>query len=295
MSVALRYRDRETGLIKNERVFPGKMLRFIYEHPFGRALRYMFLQRRLPSRVYGWIQRRPGSRRRIRGYAEKLGIDVSEAERPCESYRTIDEFFSRRLKPGARPLDTEAEHLLSPADGCVLVRPSLEGGTLAVKGSRLTLHELLGDAELAERYRTGAAVVVRLRPVDYHRFHFPDSGAAAAARALGRNLHSVHPIALAAGAPSFLNRRMITRLSTRGFGEIAMVEVGALAIGSIVQTYEPGPVERGREKGFFRIGGSAVVLLLEPGRVRIDDDLVETSADGLETFVKFGTRIGRRT
>ena len=294
MKSACRYRDRETGLVKSERVFPERMLRFLYEHPFGRALRYLVLQRRLPSRLYGWIQRRPDSRRRIPVYVEKLGIDVSEAERPWESYRTVDEFFTRRLRPGARPVDADPEHLISPADGCVLAYPRLQGEELAVKRCRVPLRELLGEPELAERFRAGMAVVIRLRPVDYHRFHFPDSGVASAASTLGKHLHSVHPIALAAGAPSFLNKRMITRLSSRGFGEILIIEVGALSVGSIVQTYEPGPVERGQEKGFFRIGGSALVLLLEPGRVRLDDDLIESSADDLETFVKFGTRIGRR-
>src|SRR5262249_54674511 len=136
-----------------------------------------------------------------------------------------------------------------------------------------------------------------LAAADYHRFHFPDDGDADSARSTGRALHSVHPIALDAGAPSFLNRRMVTLLRSRGFGTLAMVEVGALLVGTIVQTYRPGRVARGAEKGLFRFGGSTVVLLCEPGRVEVDPDLVEWSTldrpSSIETLVRMGTTIGR--
>ena len=168
----------------------------------------------------------------------------------------------------------------------------LAGKTLAVKRSSVALHEFLRDSDLAEEYSGGTALIIRLRPVDYHRFHFPDAGIASPSRKLGSQLHSVHPIALATGAPTFHNKRRLTAIDSRMFGRILMVEVGALAVGRMVQTFRPGPVARGQEKGFFRVGGSAIVLLLQPGRIRIDDDLVETSAAGIETFVKCGTRIG---
>src|SRR5690606_10594103 len=119
--------------------------------------------------------------------------------------------------------------------------------------------DLLADAALARRYRGGAALVVRLAPADYHRFHFPESGLAGPARPIPGPLHSVHPIALAGGAPSFRNRRHVTLIETERAGLVAMVEVGALLVGTIEQTYEPGPVTRGDEKGTFRMGGSTVV------------------------------------
>jgi phosphatidylserine decarboxylase len=76
---------------------------------------------------------------------------------------------------------------------------------------------------------------------------------------------------------------------------MAIVEVGAFAVGSIIQTYSPGIVKRGQEKGFFRFGGSTVVVLLPRGSVVIDEDLISASARGLETFVKMGTSIGKAT
>jgi phosphatidylserine decarboxylase len=73
-----------------------------------------------------------------------------------------------------------------------------------------------------------------------------------------------------------------------------MVEVGALLVGTIVQTHGAGRVRRGEEKGFFRFGGSTVVLLCEPGRLLIDEDLQRASEASLETLVRVNTRIGRQ-
>jgi phosphatidylserine decarboxylase len=288
-----RYRNRETGAIETERVFKEKTLHFLYENPFGRFLNGLLLKRRVFSLLYGGWQRRRG-KGRIQDFVDSIGVNVAEAEKPLEAYPTLDEFFTRRLAPDARPIDADPEHLVSPADGRVPVCPRLDGGILTVKSSRATLEDLLGEADLAERYRGGAAVIVRLAPVDYHRFHFPEAGVAKEARRTAGSLHSVHPIALAAGAPSFLNERTITGISTKGFGEIQMIEIGAIAVGKIVQTYTPGPVERGQEKGFFRFGASTVVLLAEPGRLRLDEDLAEANANGLESLVRVGMRIGCR-
>lgn len=289
----VRFRNRVTGEVVVERIFGEKELRFFYENPFGSWLTRWVLRREPLNHVYGWYQRARSSRKRIPEFIRKLGIDIDEAERPLAEYATLDDFFTRRLRPEARPIDLTPEHFISPADGRVLVYPRVEG-TLRVKASEVTLAELLGGEAIAARYQGGAAVVVRLAPADYHRFHFPDGGIAPASERLGRGLHSVHSIALAAGAPSFRNKRMVCRLASDGFGEVALVEVGALVVGTMIQRYAPGRVERGQEKGMFRFGGSTVIVVAEPGRIVFDDDLVRDSAVGLEVLVKMGSRIGRR-
>ena len=287
-SSPIRYRDRETGKIETELIFGEKELRFLYEHPLGRTITNLALSREPLNRIYGFFQRTRESRRRIPEFIRRLGIDAREAAQPVDQYRTLDDFFTRKLRPDARPVDPNPLHLISPADGRTLAYPEVDG-ELRVKGSRVPLPDLLGDEALARRFQGGAAVVVRLAPADYHRFHFPGSGTASRARRIGAGLHSVHPVALEAGAPSFRNKRMITELDTEVFGKLLLVEVGALIVGTIVQTYRPGPVKRGQEKGLFRFGGSTVVLLAEPGRLKLDKDLVE--AGDLETMVKVGTRI----
>jgi phosphatidylserine decarboxylase len=290
MSEATRVRDRASGAIFEERVFGGRALERLYG-PRGRTLTDRVLTGSLAHQLYGWWQRRPASRRRIPDFVASLGIDTSEAERPLESYASLDEFFARRLRAGARPVDPDPRHLVAPADARVLVVPRLGVDYLRVKGTQVTLAELLDSTSEAARYTEGAALVARLAPADYHRFHFPDHGVASAAKFVEGRLHSVHPIALAAGAPSLQNRRMITVLESASFGRLLLVEVGALCVGTILQTYRPGAVRRGDEKGLFRFGGSTVLVLAERGRVRFDADLVEASGAGLETLVRMGTRI----
>jgi phosphatidylserine decarboxylase len=287
------YYDRALQAWAHERVFGERELRLFYESRLGRALTRWVFARGPFSTLYGRLKRSALSRSQIPGFVERLGIDASEAARPLEAYRSLDEFFARRLRPGARPLDPDPRALLSPADGRVLAHAAVHSqDTLRVKASRVTTAELLGDASLAERFSGGPVLIVRLAPADYHRFHFPASGRAGAPRRIPGLLHSVHPIALAAGAPSFVNKRVLTLLSTEAFGSVGLVEVGAMVVGTIQQTYRPGPVERGAEKGTFHFGGSTVVLLGEPDRVVLDADLLAATRAGYETLVRMGTRIG---
>jgi len=290
----IRYRIRATGELATERVFGREALEFFYSSRGGRLLGRLLASNRVASRWYGWLQRRPSSRRKIPRFVRSLGVDAEEAERPPDEYDSLDAFFTRKLRPGSRPIDPDPDRLITPADGRIRVVPRLREPWLSVKGSTVRLEDLLADGTLARRYAEGAVLLIRLAAADYHRFHFPDAGVASAPWAAGRRLHSVHPIALDAGAPSFENKRMLTRLETRAFGDLLQIEIGALTVGTIQQTFRPGPVERGQEKGFFRFGGSAIVLLIEPGRIELDEDLLRDSADGIETRVRMGESIARR-
>lgn len=285
-----RYRDRVTGELLTERVFGGSALHRLYG-PL-RPLTDHVLTTRLANHLYGLRQRSARSRARIAEFVASLGIDANEAEKPLDAYRSLDEFFARRLKPDARPIDRTSTHLCSPADGRALAFDRLDGACLRVKGCSITLRELLRHDALSARFADATALVVRLAPADYHRFHFPCAGVASVSHLIDGPLHSVHPIALEACAPSFANKRMVSLLETELFGPLVLVEVGALLVGTIVQTYTPGPVERGDEKGYFRFGGSTVVLIADRRRVRFDDDLLETAEAGLESQVRMGTRVG---
>ncbi len=282
-------RDRASGRLVEERVFGGDTLDRLYGTWSGRLARRL-LRARAASHLYGWLKRRPASRREIPAFVASLGIDATEAERPLDEYQSLDAFFERRLAPGARPIEPDPARLCAPCDARLMATPTCPP-TLSVKASRVSLEVLLGDQALASRFTAGAALVFRLAPADYHRFHFPADGVAGPARRLPGRLESVHPIALGAGARSFENQREITLIETDRFGTLAMVEVGALLVGTIVQTYRPGPVRRGAEKGTFRFGGSTVVLLAEPGRLRVDDDLVARGPDSAEVLVRMGTGI----
>ena len=248
-------------------------------------------------RLYGWMQARPGSRRKITRFVRKYGIDVEEIEYPPDRYPSFNAFFTRRLKPDARPFDLVPDTFSCPADGKVLVyRQLLEGGRIPVKGASVPLHLLLDSEDDALPYQDGSALVVRLAPYDYHRFHFPDSGKAGPARVVAGRYYIVNPLGLARVPGVFWrNKRAITRFDSDQFGRIAYVEIGGFAVGSIVETYTPGPVHRGQEKGYFQFGGSTLVLLFEPGTVVFDDDLTEDSRRGIEVHVRAGSGIGTRT
>jgi phosphatidylserine decarboxylase len=270
-------------------------MRWTYCNPFGRIALKALIKRPLFSRWYGWRMNRLISRRKVLPFIRNFRLDVNEfADRP-ESFRTFNEFFYRQLKPGARPIDPDPAGVVFPADGRHLGFPEVSKiENVFVKGQRFDLARLLGDAELATRYACGAMVLSRLCPVDYHRFHFPLAGRTSQTELLNGALYSVNPIALRRNlADLWENRRTLTMLTTENFGTVLVLEIGATNVGSIVQTYRPGAVvAKGDEKGYFRFGGSSTLLLFEPGRVRLADDLLENSRNQIELYARVGDRLG---
>lgn len=292
----IHYRDRHSRQLVAERIPAEGALCWFYQTRLGYLLTRFCARRASFCQLYGWWQNRPASRAQIRPFAERFRLDLAEVELPPDQYPSFNAFFSRRLKPEARPFAQAPEALCAPADGKVLVCPCLgEEARLPVKGAQVAVARILDSEAEARRYAGGAALVVRLAPYDYHRFHFPDGGQAGPSRLLEGLYHSVNPLALERVPRIFaLNRRTLCFLDTKQFGRVAYLEVGAFAVGSIVQTYTPGPVARGQEKGYFQFGGSTLVLFFEPGRVAFDADLLADSAQGLEVHVQTGNRIGQR-
>jgi phosphatidylserine decarboxylase len=280
---------RESGEVRVERVYGERELRILYETWWGAVLLHAFIKRAWFSHLTGLLNRSPWSRRKIPAFIRRYGIDDAESEFPASHYSSLDAFFTRKLKPETRPIDRNPHHVVAPAEGRVLAFGEVPGGKLGIKGCTVDIEDLVGGLI---GFSPGAVFVIRLAPCDYHRFHFPIDCHASSPVRVGHGLHSVHPIALRAGAPSLRNKRMVSMLSGTRCGRMLQIEVGALTVGSIVQTYQNGPAVRGREKGYFRLGGSTVILLTEYGRVTPDEDLLQATTQGLETLVKVGTRIG---
>ena len=111
-------------------------------------------------------------------------------------------------------------------------------------------------------------------------------------RLLGSELHTVNPIALEGYNIYKRNCRSACLIRTAHLGTIAMIEVGALMVGKIVNHHGAGVVRRGAEKGMFRFGGSTVVVLLQKDAAVLDPDILQNSAEGVETAVHYGERIG---
>jgi phosphatidylserine decarboxylase len=166
-----------------------------------------------------------------------------------------------------------------------------------VKGAKFTVEEMLGDADLAARLSGGSMLISRLCPVDYHRFHFPVAGIPSEARLIKGSLYSVNPIALRQNILYLVrNKRFVTLVESAIFGTVAMIEVGATNVGSIVESFVPGrPVLKGEEKGLFSFGGSCVITLFARSRVVFDADIVGQSATCTETYARMGDRLGIAT
>ena len=282
------YVDRRTGRRVAESVLGDRALRFAYETLLGRTLWPVLFGSKFVSALMGRRYDSPHSRGDIAKLASIPGCDPSEAEKPIEEYRSFNEFFTRRLKPGARPL---GDGITSPADGRLLLYRGVDADSpFPLKGATRTLREVLdGDAPDG----IFDIAVVRLAPVDYHRFHFPcDCSAEGETKVLPGRYHSVNPIALARRPDVYAeNERQIAKFRA-AFGTFWLVEVGAFGVGTIVQTHGTGPFAKGDEKGYFKFGGSTVMLVAMAGAISFDADLVGNSAAGLETLVRCGERIG---
>jgi phosphatidylserine decarboxylase len=291
----IRYYHRDKRCVETEQVFGEGWLRFAYENPAGRFLVWLLARRALFSHWYGHRMNQRASALRVLPFIARYDLDVDEFARSPFDYKTFNEFFYRALKPEARPIASGERAAVFPADGRHLAFQDFDSAAgVYAKGARFSLAELFGDAALAERFAGGALVISRLCPVDYHRFHFPVGGTPGEARLVDGWLYSVSPIALRRHLRYLVeNKRVVTLLESAAFGTVAMVEIGATNVGSIIQSFVPGrAVQKGEEKGMFAFGGSCVVTVWLHGRLRIDADVLAQSADQRETYARMGDRLG---
>lgn len=287
----IRYYDRQSGALKKEKVAGEKWLIWLYDNPVGEATLWALAKRKVVSSFYGDMMDRPSSVEKIQAFIEEFDIDMSIAQK--QEFTSFNDFFTRKLKNEARQLDTSSTIAVSPADGKILAYANIGRSDFIIKGYRFDVTSFLNNARLAGKYHDGTLVVIRLAPPDYHRFHFPIGGRISPNIRIEGNYYSVNPIALGKMAEIFcLNKREYAIISNPLFGEVVMAEVGATMVGSIVQTYSGNFAKKGEEKGYFKFGGSTVVLLFERNKIRIDDDLLINTLKGYETEIKEGERIG---
>lgn len=289
------YHDRYRNELCVEKVYGDKFLRWTYGSIAGKIALNAVVKRALFSHWYGWRMDRPVSREKIPAFLEEYELDAEEFVRSPDEFESFNEFFYRKLKPSARPIDSSDRSVVFPADGrhlCVADISKSDG--LFIKGETFDLPTLLDDSELAAEFACGSLVLSRLCPVDYHRFHFPVSGVAGDSRLINGPLYSVNPIALSQNI-QFLaeNKRCVTVLNTDTVGKVLLLEIGATCVGSICQTYESGEaVTKGDEKGYFRFGGSSTITIFAPGKIQFDQDLIDNSAQHRELYARVGDRMG---
>lgn len=291
----IEYVNRETGEIEVEQVVGEKYLNWLYTSSVGMGLLELIFKKKVFSYFYGKFQDFSLSKRKIPQFINKYGVNVEELLLKPEEFRNFNEFFYRKLKAGARKIDDRENRLISPADGRLLAYEKIDiDNLIQVKGFTYTLKELIGDGSLAEDFQGGACVVIRLCPIDYHRFHFPATGVPETPKVIKGDYYSVNPLALKTKANIYCkNIREMTIFHSEKFDDLLLVEVGATCVGSIVQTFTPNKLAlKGQEKGYFKFGGSTVIIFLKNGKISLDEDLLDNTRKGYETKVKMGMGIG---
>ena len=222
-------------------------------------------------------------------FVRRHGIDMSGCEKT--RFRSFNDFFTRALVPGARPVDPDPAALISPCDGLLSVWPAGPDGRFPVKGTEYTLARLLDDGTLAASFTGGLVWLFRLTPRDYHRYIWPADGTPGQAVRIPGVLHTVQPLERGQRPVYHENARQYRTLDAP-FGRLVMMEVGALLVGRMEDLPVTGPVRRGQEKGHFAFGGSTVILLTPPGAAQPDGPF---ALGGEEVPVRQGQRVGTLT
>lgn len=292
--VEIEYINRSTGEKEVEKVPGGGSMKFLYGNPIGKLSLWLLIKRKFFSVWFGKYMSSKSSVKKIQGFVRNHQIDLNEYQIPEKGFQSFNDFFYRKVKPEMRPI---GEGVVSPADGRVLVFSEIsDTQKFYVKGEEFDLNSFLdGNKQLVDLYNGGAMCVVRLAPVDYHRYHFPVSGSPSASILINGAYYSVSPLALQKNMKIFLqNKREYTVLDSSSNGKVLICDVGATLTGGICQTYEPNkPIQKGDEKGYFYFGGSTLILLFEKGKVSFNEDLLSNTNKGLETLIKMGETIGK--
>ena len=279
-------------LLQNRTASPrprdGAALRFLYHTPLGRLLLKPLCARPL-SRLCGRFLDSLLSKPLIAPFVRKNGIRLEDFF--SDNFRCFNDCFSRRICPELRPVDPSPDALVAPCDGLLSVYPIQKDTVIPAKQSLYTISDLLGGDPEAPRFEGGTCLVFRLCVNHYHRYCYPDGGRPLRSAFIPGELHTVRPIALEQLPVFVRNCREYALLETDHLGTVAQIEVGAMLVGKIANHPAPERFERGDEKGMFLYGGSTVILLIEPGRIHIPEEIFALSAEEREIPVCMGERI----
>ncbi|HBP66119.1 MAG TPA: phosphatidylserine decarboxylase [Desulfosporosinus sp.] len=293
----IKFYNRNTKKYETELVAGESYLNWIYSTPLGMKVLELFIKKKMTSRIFGYYCDRAVSKAKIKQFIDEFKIDMNLFEIPEKGYNNFNEFFYRKLKKDKIQIASGETDFISPCDGRILAYESIDINMLIqIKGITYSLAELIGQDAINSNYAEGSCLIVRLSPANYHRFHFVDQGTCSPTTKIKGFYYSVNPTSINRINKLFCsNKREWSVLNSENFGEILYVEVGATFVGSIIQTYNQHErVNKGDEKGYFKFGGSTVILFLKKDVLKIDKDIIEQTKKGVECRVSMGERIGSR-
>ncbi|KAE8848449.1 hypothetical protein PTNB73_02291 [Pyrenophora teres f. teres] len=295
--------DRLTGQINEERmsVYVRLGIRLLYKGLKANNMEKKRIRKLLKSLSFkqGRKYDDPASAAEIVPFINFHQLDMSEVLLPTDQFKNFNEFFYRALKPGARPCSApdDPRVIVSPSDCRSVVFNTIDSAqAIWVKGRDFTVERLLGEAypQDVKRYQGGSLGIFRLAPQDYHRFHIPVDGVMDEPKTIEGEYYTVNPMAIRSALDVYgENVRVVVPIDSVAHGRVMVICVGAMMVGSTVITRKKGEqVKRAEELGYFKFGGSTLLLLFEPGQMRYDEDLVDNSNSALETLVRVGMSIG---
>lgn len=266
----------------------NNLLKLLYSHVLGRCVLKVLT---LPfiTQIGGKYMNSSLSKHKIQSFIEHNHIDMSQYVE--QDYKSYNDFFTRKIKEGKRPVIKDENILVAPADSKLTYYPITDDLHLNIKDTCYTLSDLLNNNSLAEQFVGGTCLIFRLTVDDYHRYCFIDDGKYQSSYAINGQFHTVNPIASYHYKIYKTNSRYVNVLDTAHFGQVIAMEVGAMMVGKI-KNISMDSFKRGMIKGWFEFGGSTVVLLFKENTVRIDQDIVDYSMQDIEVKVKMGEKIG---
>lgn len=266
----------------------NNFLKLLYSHVLGRCVLKLLT---LPFITYigGVYMNSSFSKRKIPSFIKKNHICMDDYVE--EDYKSYNDFFTRKIKQGKRTIVYDKDLLIAPADSKLTYYHIDENIHLKIKDTLYSLEDLLQNKDLARKYIGGECLIFRLTVDDYHRYCFIDDGTKEKDCYIPGIFHTVNPIANDYYPIYKQNSRSYSLLHTHNFGDVIMMEVGAMMVGKIVN-HPLKSFSRGDEKGYFEFGGSTIVLLFEKDRVDVDEDIIKNSRVHDETRVLMGEKIG---
>lgn len=254
--------------------------------PFFRLLTELS-SRKWVSQITGRFAKSKLSRRFVPRFAKAYGIRIEDAEKSLHEYQSVNEFFTRKLKPGLRPIDQGTDVLVSPVDSMITGMGPIESGLMVnVKGQDYTVEDLLNHNPRRINYDQGYFYVLYLSPTDYHRIHTPVSGTVIEKEHVPGKVYPVNEFGLRYMRKTLSRNERLITIMQHNKGEIAVIKVGALNVSSIQYVSDlPNTLERGDELALFEFG-STVVLLMENDTFIPRDDLKVGSK------LKMGEKLG---
>ena len=281
--------DRRTREYEEITQYGQEKLRFLYGNVIGRVLLKIVVSPAV-SRLYGVLNDRKASAGKIPGFIEENHIRMEDFD--DREYVSFNDFFTRKLRDGARNIERNKDILISPADAKLLVYKIDDDLRIDVKGRTYSVDEILADDKYSKEYSGGICLVYRLCMDDLHRYCFIDNGRLKARRTIKGKLHTVSSLSKDHKIYKE-NFRVVNVMDTENFGRVIHIEVGALLVGKIIN-HDIRNFSKGDEKGYFEPGGSTIVQMFKKDVVKIDEDIMAQSLEGIETKVLYGEGVGTR-